>query len=63
MMMSIPDGLSEVYKVTVARQALRDYTTFNRLFPAHHSPAHARRCARYAKNLVAIKAGWEATSG
>ena len=58
--MGIPDGLSEVHKVTVARQALGDYTAFNELFPA---PARARRRARYAENPEAIKAGWQAASG
>jgi len=36
--MGIADGPTEVHKVTVARQILKDYTPDNDLFPAYHIP-------------------------
>ena len=36
--MGLADGPSEVHKVTVARQLLRDYSPSNTLFPSYHVP-------------------------
>jgi acyl-CoA dehydrogenase len=43
--MGIADGPTEVHKVTVAKQILRDYTPSNELFPAYHLPRR-RQAAR-----------------
>jgi acyl-CoA dehydrogenase len=58
--MGIADGPTEVHKVTVAKQILRDYPASNELFPAYHIP-RLREAARerYADDLKAIKEGWE----
>ena len=45
--MGLADGPTEVHKVTVARQVLRDYRGTNGLFPTQHGPA--RREAALAK--------------
>jgi acyl-CoA dehydrogenase len=37
--MGLADGPTEVHKVTVARQVLRDYQGTNGLFPTKHAPA------------------------
>lgn len=37
--MGLADGPTEVHKVTVARQVLRDYTGTNGMFPSKHIPA------------------------
>jgi acyl-CoA dehydrogenase len=37
--MGLADGPTEVHKVTVARQVLRDYTGTNGMFPTKHGPA------------------------
>ena len=37
--MGLADGPTEVHKVTVARQVLRDYTGTNGLFPTQHIPS------------------------
>jgi acyl-CoA dehydrogenase len=36
--MGIADGPTEVHKVTVAKQVLKDYRPDNDLFPAYHIP-------------------------
>ena len=36
--MGIADGPTEVHKVTLAKQILKDYTPDNDLFPAYHIP-------------------------
>ena len=43
--LGIVDGPTEVHKVTVARQVLRDYSPYNGLFPPGHLPA-VRELAR-----------------
>ncbi|HVJ54007.1 MAG TPA: acyl-CoA dehydrogenase family protein [Aliidongia sp.] len=45
--MGIADGPTEVHKVTVAKQVLRNYQPSNDLFPAYHLPK--RREAAYEK--------------
>jgi acyl-CoA dehydrogenase len=37
--MALADGPTEVHKVTVARQVLRDYNGTNGMFPTRHIPA------------------------
>jgi acyl-CoA dehydrogenase len=39
--MALADGPTEVHKVTVARQVLRDYMPSDALFPAYHRPTAA----------------------
>jgi acyl-CoA dehydrogenase len=58
--MGIADGPTEVHKVTVAKQILKDYTPSNELFPAYHIP-RLREAAqeRYADDLKALKATYE----
>ena len=38
LVMGIADGPTEVHKVTLAKQVLKDYTPDNDLFPAYHIP-------------------------
>jgi acyl-CoA dehydrogenase len=40
--MGIADGPTEVHKVTVARQVLRDYEATEQLFPAYTLPNRRR---------------------
>ena len=53
--MGIADGPTEVHKVTVAKQVLKDYRPDNDLFPAYHIPK-LREAARekYAGELEEI---------
>jgi acyl-CoA dehydrogenase len=55
--MGIADGPTEVHKVTVARQVLKDYRPDNDLFPSYHLPK-LREAAKdkYASELDEIKA-------
>jgi acyl-CoA dehydrogenase len=43
--MGLADGPTEVHKVTVARQLLREYTASDDLFPAYHRPTAAAAAA------------------
>src|SRR5215831_706876 len=59
LVMGIADGPTEVHKVTLAKQVLKDYTPDNDLFPAYHIPklrdeAHKR----FEKELEEIKAAY-----
>jgi acyl-CoA dehydrogenase len=56
LVMGIADGPTEVHKVTVARQVLKDYRPDNDLFPAYHIPK-LREAAqeKYAKELAELK--------
>ena len=59
--MGIADGPTEVHKVTVAKQILKDYTPSNELFPTYHLPRQREMAQeRYADDLKAIKADWDA---
>jgi acyl-CoA dehydrogenase len=60
MVMGIADGPTEVHKVTVAKQVLKDYKPDNDLFPSYHIPK-LRDAAkdRYAKELEEVKAARE----
>jgi len=61
LVMGIADGPTEVHKVTVAKQVLKDYHPDNDLFPAYHIPK-LREAARdkYAAELGELKAKYEA---
>ena len=54
--MGIADGPTEVHKVTVAKQVLKDYRPDNDLFPSYHIPK-LQEAARdkYAGELDALK--------
>ena len=54
--MGIADGPTEVHKVTLAKQVLKDFTPDNDLFPAYHIPK-LREAAheKYAKELGELK--------
>ncbi|HEX4182970.1 MAG TPA: acyl-CoA dehydrogenase, partial [Caulobacteraceae bacterium] len=55
--MGIADGPTEVHKVTVAKQILKDYTPSNELFPDYHLPRkRAAAQERFAEDLKALKA-------
>ena len=56
LVMGIADGPTEVHKVTLAKQVLKDYTPDNELFPSYHIPKlqeEARK--RFAKELGEIR--------
>ena len=59
--MGIADGPTEVHKVTVAKQVLKDYRPDNDLFPNYHLPK-LREAAqdKYASELAELKAQYEA---
>jgi acyl-CoA dehydrogenase len=58
--MGIADGPTEVHKVTVAKQILRDYAPTNDLFPSYHIPklkeAAREKYANYLAELAADRA-------
>jgi len=56
LVMGIADGPTEVHKVTVAKQVLKDYTPDNDLFPSYHLPK-LREAAKdkYAGELDDLK--------
>ena len=59
LVMGIADGPTEVHKVTLAKQVLKDYTPDNDLFPGYHIPKlqeEARK--RFAKELEEIKVAY-----
>lgn len=49
--MGLADGPTEVHKITLARQVLRDYSADPALFPAYHRPT-AARAARHKYRAV-----------
>jgi acyl-CoA dehydrogenase len=60
--MGIADGPTEVHKVTVAKQILKDYHPSNELFPDYHLPRkRAAAQERFADDLKALKAEYEAS--
>ena len=60
LVMGIADGPTEVHKVTVAKQVLKDYQPDNDLFPNYHIP-RLRDAAKeqYATELAELKAEYE----
>lgn len=54
--LALADGPTEVHKVTVARQILRDYRPSENLFPDYHLPrVRAAAMARYGADLEAFE--------
>jgi acyl-CoA dehydrogenase len=64
LVMGIADGPTEVHKVTLAKQVLKDYRPDNDLFPAYHIP-RLREAAqeKYAKELAEVKDAYAASRG
>ncbi len=61
LVMGIADGPTEVHKVTVAKQVLRDYEPDNELFPPYHLPKLREGATdRYAAQLSRVKAHYAA---
>ncbi|MEQ9640334.1 MAG: acyl-CoA dehydrogenase family protein [Alphaproteobacteria bacterium] len=50
--MGLADGPTEVHKITVARQVLRDYKPTNELFPSYHVPARRRNAMEKYGDLL-----------
>jgi len=54
--LALADGPTEVHKVTVARQVLRDYSPSEEMFPDYHLPrVRAAAMARYGADLEAFE--------
>jgi acyl-CoA dehydrogenase len=59
--MGIADGPTEVHKVTVAKQILKDYRPSNELFPSYHLPRQREAAQeKYAEQLKEMRAEREA---
>jgi acyl-CoA dehydrogenase len=59
LVMGIADGPTEVHKVTLARQVLKEYSPDNDLFPSYHIPKlrdEARK--RFEKELEEVRAAY-----
>ena len=64
LVMGIADGPTEVHKVTLARQLLKTFEPDEGLFPDYHIPRlQAAAKAKYADELAAMKADYEAMGG
>jgi acyl-CoA dehydrogenase len=64
LVMGIADGPTEVHKVTLARQILKDYQPENDLFPSYHLPKLREEAEkRFAKELDEIKAYYAGRRG
>jgi acyl-CoA dehydrogenase len=61
MVMGIADGPTEVHKITVAKQVLRDFKPDNDLFPSYHLPK-VREAAkdRFPDVAEMLKEEWRA---
>jgi acyl-CoA dehydrogenase len=57
MRLGIVDGPTEVHKVTVARQVLRDYEPYQGLFPPGHLPRVRELARQKYSDLVEMEAG------
>jgi len=56
LVMGIADGPTEVHKVTLAKQVLKDYRPDNDLFPAYHIPKLREEAQeKYAEDLAEMK--------
>ena len=51
-MMGIADGPTEVHKVTIARQALKEYTPHEGLFPSEHLPTRLAKARERFAHLL-----------
>ncbi|OYW95913.1 MAG: acyl-CoA dehydrogenase [Caulobacterales bacterium 32-67-6] len=59
LVMGIADGPTEVHKVTLAKQILKDYRPENDLFPSYHIPRLRDEAKeKYAKELEELKEGY-----
>jgi acyl-CoA dehydrogenase len=56
-MTSLADGPTEIHKVTVARQVLRDYKPADGLFPTGHLLAQRERAIKKYGELLELKIG------
>ena len=57
LVMGIADGPTEVHKVTLAKQVLKDYRPDNDLFPAYHIPKLQDAAKeKFADELAEMKA-------
>ncbi|WP_313053506.1 acyl-CoA dehydrogenase family protein [Pseudomonas lopnurensis] len=57
--MGLADGPTEVHKVTVAKQLLRDYQACGALFPDYHRPTAAARAREKYADALASRVGRE----
>jgi acyl-CoA dehydrogenase len=55
--MGIADGPTEVHKVTVARQVLRDYVPYEGLFPPGHLPTLREEAIEKLGDLIELEVG------
>ena len=61
LVMGIADGPTEVHKVTLAKQVLKDYRPDNDLFPNYHIPRLKEAAEeKYAKELAELKEAYRA---
>jgi acyl-CoA dehydrogenase len=61
MVMGIADGPTEVHKITVAKQILKDFAPDNDLFPAYHLPkVREAATTKHADLVEEMKAEWAA---
>jgi acyl-CoA dehydrogenase len=61
MVMGIADGPTEVHKITLAKQVLRDFRPDNDLFPSYHLPKLKEAAQdRYPDLVAELRAEWEA---
>jgi acyl-CoA dehydrogenase len=61
LVMGIADGPTEVHKVTLAKQVLKDYRPDNDLFPNYHIPRLKEAAEeKYAKELTELKEAYRA---
>src|SRR5690349_22852772 len=64
LVMGIADGPTEVHKVTLAKQLLKEFAPDEDLFPDYHIPRlKAAAEAKYADDLAALRADYEALRG
>ena len=55
--MGIADGPTEVHKVTVARQALKDYEPSPGLFPSEHLPSRVAAARERFAHVLELEVG------
>ncbi len=55
--MGIADGPTEVHKVTVAKEVLKDYTPHDGLWPSQHIPTKREEALRWASEHLEVEVG------
>jgi acyl-CoA dehydrogenase len=55
--MGIADGPTEVHKVTVAKEVLKDYTPHDGLWPSQHIPTKREEALRWAEEHLEVEVG------